>query len=280
MIPEIGHISLIFSLVISFILVIIPAYGIIINQSSYMRSLDVLVPLQFICLAVSFLVLIYSFVTNDFTVSLVANNSNSALPFYYKISATWGNHEGSLLLWTLILSIWTLLVYLKTKDIPEITRSTVLSVLGFIAFGFILFILLTSNPFERQILLPLLDGADLNPLLQDIGLILHPPILYMGYVGFAVAFSFAISALIQGHVDSNWAKWTKTWTNVAWAFLTLGIGLGSWWAYYELGWGGWWFWDPVENASLMPWLAGTALIHSLTVTEKRIYLKTGQYYLL
>lgn len=266
MIPEIGHISLIFSLVISFILVIIPAYGIINNQSSYMRSLDVLVPLQFICLAVSFLVLIYSFVTNDFTVSLVANNSNSALPFYYKISATWGNHEGSLLLWTLILSIWTLLVYLKTKDIPEITRSTVLSVLGFIAFGFILFILLTSNPFERQILLPLLDGADLNPLLQDIGLILHPPILYMGYVGFAVAFSFAISALIQGHVDSNWAKWTKTWTNVAWAFLTLGIGLGSWWAYYELGWGGWWFWDPVENASLMPWLAGTALIHSLTVT--------------
>ena len=273
MIPEIGHISLIFSLVISFILVIIPAYGIINTQSSYMRSLDVLVPLQFICLVVSFLVLIYSFVTNDFTVSLVANNSNSALPFYYKISATWGNHEGSLLLWTLILSIWTLLVYLKTKDIPEITRSTVLSVLGFIAFGFILFILLTSNPFERQILLPLLDGADLNPLLQDIGLILHPPILYMGYVGFAVAFSFAISALIQGHVDSNWAKWTKTWTNVAWAFLTLGIGLGSWWAYYELGWGGWWFWDPVENASLMPWLAGTALIHSLTVTEKKNLFK-------
>ena len=274
MIPEIGHISLIFALVISFLLALFPIIGSYQNNSTYMKFTDVLVPIQSLCILISFLFLVYAFLTDDFTFVLVSNNSNTALPFYYKISATWGNHEGSLLLWILILSVWTFLVNLKTKNIPIKTRSNVLSILGFIAFGFILFILFTSNPFERQIFFPPLNGSDLNPLLQDIGLILHPPILYIGYVGFAVAFSFAISALIEGRIDSNWAKWTKNWTNTAWAFLTLGIALGSWWAYYELGWGGWWFWDPVENASLMPWLAGTALIHSLSVTEKKESFKS------
>jgi cytochrome c-type biogenesis protein CcmF len=219
-----------------------------------------------------FAALTWSFVENDFTVRYVASNSNSLLPLMYRISAVWGAHEGSLLLWALILCVWTVAVTLFSKHLPELFVVRVISVLGFISTGFLLFMLLTSNPFERYFPGPM-DGADLNPLLQDPGLIIHPPMLYMGYVGFSVAFSFAIAALLSGNLDIVWARWSRPWTIIAWSFLTLGIALGSWWAYYELGWGGWWFWDPVENASFMPWLVGTALIHSLSATEKRSVFK-------
>ena len=204
----------------------------------------------------------------------MANHSNSLLPWYYKITAVWGGHEGSFLLWVLIFSVWTVAVAIFSKGIPEVMVARVLAVLGMVSIGFYLFMLLTSNPFESLLPFYPVDGADLNPLLQDFGMIIHPPMLYMGYVGFSVAFAFAIAALISGQLDSTWARWSRPWTIAAWAFLTVGIALGSWWAYYELGWGGWWFWDPVENASFMPWLVGTALMHSLAVTEKRKVFKS------
>jgi len=224
---------------------------------------------QWLFLLLAFICLTHSFLTDDFTVKLVAMHSNSALPWYFKLSAVWGNHEGSLLLWVFILASWTLAVAYASQSLPLDMRARVLAVLGMISIGFLLFIIFTSNPFERLLLNPVADGNDLNPLLQDFGLIIHPPMLYIGYVGFSVAFAFAIAALMTGNLDAAWARWSRPWTNIAWAFLTIGIALGSWWAYYELGWGGWWFWDPVENASFMPWLAGTALIHSLAATEKR-----------
>ena len=219
--------------------------------------------------ALAFAALVWSFATDDFSVAYVANHSNSLLPWYYKISATWGGHEGSFLLWILIMSSWMLALALRSHNYPPSLATRVLAVLALMNLGFICFAVFTSNPFLRLIPMTPADGADLNPLLQDFGLIVHPPLLYCGYVGLAVPFAFAVAALIEGRVDATWARWCKTWTNMAWAFLTLGITLGSWWAYYELGWGGWWFWDPVENASFMPWLAATALVHSLAVTDKR-----------
>jgi len=223
---------------------------------------------QFVFVVIAFGCLAYSFFHNDFSVLYVATNSNSQLPMAYRFAAIWGGHEGSLLLWTTILSVWTLSVTLFSRHLPEDMVARVLAVIGLVSVGFLLFMLFTSNPFER--LIPAaMEGRDLNPMLQDPGLVIHPPMLYMGYVGFSVAFAFAIAALIGGQLDATWARWSRPWTTTAWVFLTTGIGLGSWWAYYELGWGGWWFWDPVENASFMPWLVGTALIHSLAVTEKR-----------
>jgi cytochrome c-type biogenesis protein CcmF len=224
---------------------------------------------QFVFAAVAFAALVYSFATDDFSVSYVATHSNSLLPLPYKISATWGGHEGSFLLWILIMTIWMLLLTLRRDNYPVRFFSRVLGTMSLMNLGFLCFALFTSNPFERLIPMTPADGADLNPLLQDFGLIVHPPLLYAGYVGLAVPFSFAVAALLERRVDAAWARWSRPWTNFAWAFLSVGIALGSWWAYYELGWGGWWFWDPVENASFMPWLAATALIHSLAVTEKR-----------
>jgi cytochrome c-type biogenesis protein CcmF len=223
---------------------------------------------QFIFVVIAFGCLAYSFITNDFSVLNVAANSNSQLPLHYRLAASWGSHEGSLLLWTLMLALWTAAVSLFSRHLPEEMVARVLSVMGIVSVGFLLFMLLTSNPFTRLSPVPF-DGRDLNPLLQDPAMVAHPPMLYMGYVGFSVAFAFAIAALIGGRLDATWARWSRPWTTVAWMFLTCGIALGSFWAYYELGWGGWWFWDPVENASFMPWLVGTALIHSLAVTEKR-----------
>jgi cytochrome c-type biogenesis protein CcmF len=223
---------------------------------------------------IAYICLTNRFLADDFSVSYVANHSNSLLPWYYKMTAVWGGHEGSFLLWVLIFSVWTVAVAIFSKGIPEVMVARVLAVLGMVSIGFYLFMLLTSNPFESLLPFYPVDGADLNPLLQDFGMIIHPPMLYMGYVGFSVAFAFAIAALISGQLDSTWARWSRPWTIAAWAFLTVGIALGSWWAYYELGWGGWWFWDPVENASFMPWLVGTALMHSLAVTEKRKVFKS------
>ncbi len=227
---------------------------------------------QLLFISLSYLALTYSFIVHDFSVAYVAQNSNTSLPLVYLISGVWGAHEGSLLLWILILAGWTAAVALFSHNIPQAMLSRILSIMGMVSVGFLLFILFTSNPFNRLFPVPP-EGRDLNPLLQDPGLIIHPPMLYMGYVGFSVAFAFAIAALISGKADAAWARWSRPWTNIAWMFLTIGIVLGSWWAYYELGWGGWWFWDPVENASFMPWLVGTALIHSLAATEKRGTLK-------
>ena len=228
---------------------------------------------QLFFVAVAFACLIWSFLQSDFSVAYVASHSQLALPTVYKVSAVWGAHEGSLLLWVLIMAAWTVAVGYFSRNLPEEFTARVIGVLGLLSVGFLLFTLLTSNPFLR-LAVPPLDGADLNPLLQDPGLAIHPPILYTGYVGFSVAFAFAIAAMLSGNLDQAWARWTRPWTMVAWMFLTVGIALGSWWAYYELGWGGWWFWDPVENASFMPWLMGTALIHSLAVTEKRGLFKS------
>jgi cytochrome c-type biogenesis protein CcmF len=228
---------------------------------------------QLLFVAIAYGCLTYSCIIHDFSVAYIAHNSNTALPFLYLVSGVWGAHEGSLLLWALVLACWTGLVAQFSKTIPEATVARVLGVMGLVSIGFLLFLLLTSNPFERLFPAPL-EGRDLNPLLQDPGLAIHPPMLYMGYVGFSVAFAFAIAALLEGRLDAAWARWSRPWTNMAWTFLTLGIALGSWWAYYELGWGGWWFWDPVENASFMPWLVGTALMHSLAATEKRGVFKT------
>ncbi len=268
MIPEIGHFALILGLCVAVILAVVPLAGASLGISRWIAMAKPAALIQFFCIAVSYACLTMAFLQNDFSVLYVAMNSNSELPLLYLISGVWGAHEGSLLLWSLILCLWTAAVAVFSPSVPHIMRARVLGVLGLVSVGFLLFIILTSNPFER--LFPAVaEGRDLNPLLQDIGLAIHPPLLYIGYVGFSVAFAFAIAALMSGRIDSAWARWSRPWTNVAWLFLTMGIALGSWWAYYELGWGGWWFWDPVENASFMPWLVGTALMHSLAITEKR-----------
>ena len=274
MVPEFGHFALILALGLSLALVILPAVGIAKNDTLLMRSGGFIAGGIFTFLVLSFICLMESFLADDFSVQYVANNSNSALPVQYKISAIWGAHEGSFLLWTLIMGGWTLAVAFFSGSLTTDMKARVLSVMGVLNAGFIAFILFASNPFDRSLPFYPADGADLNPLLQDFGLIVHPPMLYMGYVGFSVPFALAIATLTTGRLDAAWARWSRPWTNAAWAFLTLGITLGSWWAYYELGWGGWWFWDPVENASFMPWLVGTALIHSMAASEKRGVFKS------
>ncbi len=274
MIPEIGEFALIIALFLSVVLAIVPMYGASTRNELWMSFAKPLAMGQFLFIVISFICLGYAFANDDFSVVYVAQHSNSQMPIQFKISAIWGGHEGSLLLWALILCGWTFAVSRFSKALPLDMLARVLSVMGMVATGFISFLLITSSPFLRYLPRHPVDGADLNPLLQDFGLIVHPPMLYMGYVGFSVAFAFAIAALLSGRMDAAWARWSRPWTNVAWAFLGMGITLGSWWAYYELGWGGWWFWDPVENASLMPWLVGTALVHSLAVTEKRGVFKS------
>jgi cytochrome c-type biogenesis protein CcmF len=273
MAPELG----IFALILAFILSLSQAFfglvGAWKGRPLWMAVSRPAVTGQFVFVATAFACLVYSFVNNDFSVSYVANNSNTQLPLFYRVAAVWGAHEGSLLLWILILSIWSLAVAAFSRQLPMSFSSRVLGVMGLISGGFMLFTLWTSNPFLRMIPAAA-DGADLNPVLQDFALAIHPPMLYTGYVGFSVAFAFACAAMLEGKLDQTWAKWTRPWTIFAWMFQTIGIALGSWWAYYELGWGGWWFWDPVENASFMPWLVGTALIHSLSVTEKRGIFKS------
>jgi cytochrome c-type biogenesis protein CcmF len=268
MIPELGHFALILGLALALVQATLPLAGAARRIPAFIAVARPVAQGQFVFVAMAFGCLAWSFTTNDFSVLNVVNNSNSALPVHYRIAATWGSHEGSLLLWVLMLSIWMVAVSVFSRSLPDDMVARILGVMGVISVGFLSFLLLTSNPFER--LLPAAgDGRDLNPLLQDPGMVFHPPMLYMGYVGFSVPFAFAIAALLEGRLDATWARWSRPWTTAAWIFLTIGIALGSFWAYYELGWGGWWFWDPVENASFMPWLAGTALIHSLAVTEKR-----------
>ena len=268
MVPEIGQFALILALMLALTQGVLPIVGAARGVSAWMALARPAAQGQFTFVAIAFGCLAWSFMNNDFSVLNVATNSNSQLPLHYRFAATWGSHEGSLLLWVLMLNVWTVAVTVFSRQLPKPMVARVLGVMGLISVGFILFMLLTSNPFER--LLPAAaDGRDLNPLLQDPGMVIHPPMLYMGYVGFSVAFAFSIAALLGGRLDATWARWSRPWTTLAWCFLTLGIMLGSWWAYYELGWGGWWFWDPVENASFMPWLVGTALVHSLAVTEKR-----------
>jgi cytochrome c-type biogenesis protein CcmF len=272
MISELGNFALMLAALVAVMQGVLPIAGTLVREPQTQVTLQSLArptaALQFVLIAFAFGALATSFLNNDFSVLYVSQHSNSLLPKPYQFAAVWGGHEGSLLLWVLLLSLWTVAVAVFSRSLPLDMVARVIGVLGLISVGFLLFILTTSNPFER--LLPAaMEGKDLNPLLQDPGLVIHPPMLYMGYVGMAVAFAFAVSALMSGRLDAAWARWSRPWTVVAWTFLTFGIGLGSWWAYYELGWGGWWFWDPVENASLMPWLVGTALIHSLMVTEKR-----------
>jgi cytochrome c-type biogenesis protein CcmF len=274
MIAELGHFSLILALGLSVCLAVLPALGVYWRQDSLMQLGGSLATGLFVFVLFSFVCLGNAFLADDFSVTYVARNSNSALPLEFKISAIWGAHEGSFLLWSLVMAGWTLAVSQFSTGLTLDMRARVLSVLGALSVGFILFILLTSNPFDRSLPVFPAEGSDLNPLLQDFGLIVHPPMLYMGYVGFAVPFAFAIATLTTGKLDSAWARWSRPWTNLAWSFLTIGITLGSWWAYYELGWGGWWFWDAVENASFMPWLVGTALVHSLAATEKRGVFKS------
>ncbi len=269
MIPELGHLAMILALCLAVVQGTLPLIGAWRGDRQWMGMAQPAAWGQFSFLAFAFACLTYAFMVDDFSVAYVAQNSNSALPWYYKFSAVWGAHEGSLLLWAFILSGWTFAVSIFSRQLPEDMLARVLGVMGLISIGFLLFLIVTSNPFDRLLPQSPADGRDLNPLLQDFGLVVHPPMLYMGYVGFSVAFAFAIAALLGGRLDAAWARWSRPWTLVAWAFLGTGIALGSWWAYYELGWGGWWFWDPVENASFMPWLVGTALIHSLAVTEKR-----------
>jgi len=272
-IPEIGHFALILALSLAVCQGVLPLIGAYRNDVAMMNVARPAALGQLVFVMISFACLTWSFLESDFSVLYVANHSQLALPAIYKVSAVWGAHEGSLLLWVLLMAGWTVAVSRYSSDLPDSFAARVIGVLGLLSCGFLLFTLLTSNPFERLIPAPM-DGADLNPLLQDPGLAIHPPILYAGYVGFSVAFAFAIAAMLTGTLDQAWARWTRPWTTWAWLFLTVGIALGSWWAYYELGWGGWWFWDPVENASFMPWLAGTALIHSLAVTEKRGLFKS------
>ena len=268
MIAEIGLFASILALLVASLQAVMPLYGVWRQREAWISAASAFVMAQFVLLIIAFVLLAILFVRNDFSVSYVAQNSNTALPIIYRIAAVWGGHEGSLLLWVLMLSGWSAAIALLSRRMPDELRAYVLATLGAISVGFLAFMIFTSNPFAR-LLLPPAEGRDLNPLLQDPGLIIHPPMLYMGYVGFSVAFAFAIAALMSGRLDSAWAKWARPWTLTAWACLTLGVTLGSWWAYYELGWGGWWFWDPVENASFMPWLAGTALLHSLATTESR-----------
>jgi len=268
MIPELGHFALILAALVSLILGTLPLIGAHQNRMTWVAIARPAASAMALLVTFSFACLTQAFVPNAFSVVHAAQPSNSLLPLQYRVAAVWGGHEGSLLLWMLMLTWWAFGVAMLSKQLPDTMVARVLGTLGLVAFGFLLFILITSSPFER--LMPAAaEGRDLNPLLQDFGLIIHPPLLYMGYVGFSVAFSFAIAALLSGQLDAAWARWSRPWTMAAWCFLTLGIAMGSWWAYYELGWGGWWFWDPVENASFMPWLVGTALIHSLAATEKR-----------
>ena len=272
MIPELGNFALMLAALVAVIQGVLPIAGTLVRMPQTQVTLQSLArptaALQFVLVAFAFGALATSFLNNDFSVLYVSQHSNSLLPKPYQFAAVWGGHEGSLLLWVLLLALWSVAVAIFSRSLPLDMVARVIGVLGLISVGFLLFILTTSNPFDR--LLPAaMEGKDLNPLLQDPGLVIHPPMLYMGYVGMAVAFAFAVAALMSGRLDAAWARWSRPWTVVAWTFLTFGIGLGSWWAYYELGWGGWWFWDPVENASLMPWLVATALIHSLMVTEKR-----------
>ena len=273
MIAELGNYALALALALSVFLAVLPLIG---AEKANVKLMALARPLtwsMFLALSLSFGALFYLFAVNDFSVQYVVNNSNSLLPLQYRLSAVWGSHEGSLLLWIWLLSLWAVGVATFTRKMPEEAVARVLSVMGLVSIGFLVFIIFSSNPFGRTFPDFPADGRELNPMLQDVGLIFHPPLLYMGYVGFSVAFAFAIASLMSGRLDTAWARWSRPWTMAAWVFLTLGIILGSWWAYYELGWGGWWFWDPVENASLMPWLAGTALIHSLSVTEKRSTFK-------
>ena len=268
MVPELGHFSLILALCLAVALGVVPLIGAFRGDARLLSAARPLAHGQFVFVVFAFACLVYSFISSDFSVQNVAANSNTKLPVYYRITASWGSHEGSLLLWVLMLAGWTFAVSIFSRNLPQEVIARVLAVMGLIMVGFLLFMLLTSNPFDR--LLPAaIEGRDLNPLLQDPGMIYHPPMLYMGYVGFSVAFAFAVAALIGGKLDATWARWSRPWTTAAWCFLTIGIALGSAWAYYELGWGGWWFWDPVENASFMPWLAGTALLHSALVVERR-----------
>ncbi len=268
MIPEIGHFALILALCVAVVQASLPIYGAAVGSSTLMSVAKPAARVQFLLVLLAFCCLGYAFAAKDFSVLYVAATSNSQLPLHYRLAAIWGAHEGSLLLWVFILTIWMVAVSFFSTHLPEAMRARILGVMGLVSVGFLLFMLTVSNPFER--LIPAaFDGRDLNPLLQDPGMVIHPPMLYMGYVGFSVAFSFAIAALLGGTLDAAWARWSRPWTTVAWCFLTVGVAMGSGWAYYELGWGGWWFWDPVENASFMPWLAGTALIHSLAVTDKR-----------
>ena len=269
MMAELGNYALALGLGVSLFLGVLPLWGAAKGNNQLMTLARPLTMALFLCLSIAFGSLFYLFAVNDFSVQYVVNNSNTQLPLYYRLSAVWGSHEGSLLLWIWLLSLWSAAVALLSRHLPQEAVARVLGIMGLISIGFILFVLFTSNPFNRTFPDFPVDGRELNPMLQDIGLIFHPPLLYMGYVGFSVAFAFAIASLMTGKLDSAWARWSRPWTMAAWVFLTIGIVLGSWWAYYELGWGGWWFWDPVENSSFMPWLAGTALIHSLAVTEKR-----------
>jgi len=268
MIPELGQITLALALALALVQGILPMFGAQRGISSWIALARPLAWLQTAALALAFALLTYSFLIHDFSVAYVAHNSNTQLPTQYLVSAVWGAHEGSLLLWALILSAWGAAVAHFSRSVPDVVVARVLAVLGLVSVGFLLFMILTSNPFDRLVPSPV-EGRDLNPLLQDPGLVIHPPMLYMGYVGFAIPFAFAVAAMLGGQLDAAWARWSRPWTHAAWIFLTIGIALGSWWAYYELGWGGWWFWDPVENASFLPWLVGTALMHSLAVTEKR-----------
>jgi cytochrome c-type biogenesis protein CcmF len=268
MIPELGQFALALALAVSLLQAVMPLAGAARRNASWIALARPAARTQALLVAFAFGCLTYSFVANDFSVAYVVDHSNSALPLHYRIAGVWGGHEGSLLLWTLMLGVWMTAVSVFSGQLPEEMTARVLGVMGIVSAGFLAFMLFTSNPFDRQFP-PAVDGRDLNPLLQDPGMVVHPPMLYMGYVGFSVAYAFAVAALLSGKLDAAWARWSRPWTTVAWMFLTLGIALGSGWAYYELGWGGWWFWDPVENASFMPWLVGTALIHSLAVTEKR-----------
>jgi cytochrome c-type biogenesis protein CcmF len=268
MIPELGNVALVLALCLAVLQGTLPLAGSLNGNARWLALARTAAIGQALFVTLAFAILVHAFAVNDFSVAYVAANSNTALPLVYRITATWGGHEGSLLLWVQTLALWTLAVVAFSRQLPQATSARVLAVMGLVAIGFLSFTLFTSNPFDRSLPAPL-DGKDLNPLLQDVGMIVHPPLLYMGYVGFSVAFAFAIAALVGGELDAAWARWARPWTLVAWTFLTLGIFLGSFWAYYELGWGGWWFWDAVENASFMPWLVGAALIHSLAVTEKR-----------
>ncbi|QDJ12579.1 heme lyase NrfEFG subunit NrfE [Mergibacter septicus] len=269
MIAELGNYALALSLAIAILLALLPLIGAEKNNLTLMSLARPMTWGLFVSLTFAFLALMYLFAVNDFSVQYVVNNSNTLLPWYYRLSAVWGSHEGSLLLWIWLLSLWSVAVAIFSRQLPIEAVARVLAVMGLVSIGFLLFVILASNPFSRTFPDFPIDGRELNPMLQDVGLIFHPPLLYMGYVGFSVAFAFSIASLMTGKLDTAWARWSRPWTLAAWSFLTLGIVLGSWWAYYELGWGGWWFWDPVENASFMPWLTGTALLHSLAVTEKR-----------
>ena len=273
MLPELGHFALILALALAAVQGVLPLIGASRNDAALMSTARTLSVGHLVFVMIAYAALTYAFLADDFSVAYVANHSQLSLPIMYKATAVWGGHEGSILLWILLLVAWTVAVAFFSRSLPQQFVARVIGVLGLLSVGFLLYTLLTSNPFDR-LAVPPPDGADLNPLLQDPGFVIHPPMLYVGYVGFSVAFAFAIAAMLSGSLDKSWAKWTRPWTTTAWIFLTLGISLGSWWAYYELGWGGWWFWDPVENASFMPWLVGTALIHSLAVTEKRGLFKS------